>query len=247
MGGSEKSKTADTSMRPATRVLHLRWIFPLAQLLLCSAILWPMRPMLVSQIRASLRDYRMSYDTVAQNPVTARLVPFDLSDLDVQRRVRNPEAREWAVGALNLPGSLPDVTYAILSSAHSEWTPRGMFMWTWRDLSWPIIAIFFWWLAGRSIEALSFSRHNILLPKIRLWEVVVSLPAMTYGAIWAVLLCFDQSARKELPFWMLMAAFGGMWFVLGACTSLAYFVQWRLRRRLASSTINQTRMLTSTS
>jgi len=71
-----------------------------------------------------------------------------------------------------------------------------MFTWTWHDLSWPIIGIFFWWLAGRSIEGLLFSRHKILLPKIRRWEVVVSLPVLAFGAIWAVGLCIDQSARR---------------------------------------------------
>ena len=146
-----------------------------------------------------------------------------------------------------LAGRLADWTYAILSPAHSEWTPKGMFTWTWHDLSWPIIGIFFWWLAGRSLEGLLFSRHKILLPKIRWWEVVVSLPALAFGAIWAVGLCIDQSARTEFPLWMLLAVFGSMWVVLGASTSLAYFVQWRLRKRLASSTVEQARMLTSTS
>jgi len=235
-------------MRPETRVPPLRWVFPVAQLFLCAVILWPMRPMLVSQIRASLREYGLLHDTAAaRNPVTPRLRPFDLSDPDVQRRIRISEAREWAVVALNLPGGLPALTYAILSPANSEWTPRGMFMWTWRDLSWPIIGIFFWWLAGRSIEALLFSRHKMLLPKIRWWEVVVSLPAFAFGAIWAVGLCIDQSARTKFPFWMLLAILGSMWLVLGASTSVAYFVQWRLRRRLASSTVEQARMLTSTS
>jgi hypothetical protein len=234
-------------MRAETRVPPLRWIFPLAQLFLCAVILWPMRPMLVGQIRASLREYGISHDTAARNSVTPRLRPFDLSDPDVQRRIKSSEAREWAVAALNLPGGLPDLTFAVLSPAHSEWTPRGMFMWTWRDLSWPIIGIFFWWLAGRSLEGLLFSRHKILLPKIRWWEVVVSLPALAFGAIWAVGLCIDQSARTEFPLWMLLAVFGSMWVVLGASTSLAYFVQWRLRKRLASSTVEQARMLTSTS
>jgi|SRR5205809_5131475 len=183
-------------MRPETRVPPLRWIFPLAQLFLCAVILWPMRPMLVGQIRASLRAYGISHDAAARNPVTPRLPPFDLADPDVQRRIKTSEAREWAVAALNLPGGLPDWTYAILSPAHSEWTPKGMFTWTWRDLSWPIIGIFFWWLAGRSIEGLLFSRHKILLPKIRWWEVVVSLPVLAFGAIWAVGLCIDQSARR---------------------------------------------------
>lgn len=118
---------------------------------------------------------------------------------------------------------------------------------TWRDLSWPIIGILFWWLAGRSIEALLFSRHKILLPKITLWQVVVSLPAVAFGAIWAVGLCIDQSARTEFSLWLLLALFGGMWLVLGASTSLAYSVQWRLRRRLPSSTAEQARTLTSTS
>ena len=49
-------------MRPETRVCSLRWIFPLAQLFLCAVILWPMRPMLVGQIRASLREYGISHD-----------------------------------------------------------------------------------------------------------------------------------------------------------------------------------------
>lgn len=236
-------------MRPETRILPLRWIFPLAQLFLCSVILWPMRPMLVGQIRASLWEYGISHDTAAKNPVIPRLRPFylDLSDPDVQRRIKISEAREWAVAALNMPGGLLDLTYAILSPAHSEWTPRGMFMWAWRDLSWPIVGIFFWWLAGRSIEALLFSRHKTLLPKIRWWEVVVSFPVMAFGAILAVGLCIGQSARTEFPFWMLLAVFGSMWLVLGASTSLAYFVQWRLRRRLVSSTVEQARMLTSTS
>lgn len=236
-------------MRPVTRIPPLRWIFPLAQLFLCSVILWPMRPMLVSQIRASLREYGISHDTAAKNPVTPGLRSFnlDLSDPDLQRRIRISEAREWAVAALNMPGGLPDLAYAILSPSHNEWTPRGMFLWVWRDLSWPIAGIFFWWLAGRSVEALFFSRHKILLPKIRWWEVVVSLPALALGAILAVGLCIDQSARTEFPFWILLAVFGSMWLVLGASTSLAYFVQWRLRRRLASSTVEQARMLTSTS
>jgi hypothetical protein len=226
-------------MRTQTRVPPLRWVLPLAQLCLCAVILWPLRPMLLSQVRASLREYGLLQDTAARNPATPRLQPLDLSDSGVQRRTRISEAREWAVAALNLPGGLPDLSYAILSPAHSEWTPRGMFMWPWRDLSWPIVGMFFWWLAGRSIEALLSSRHKILLPRIRWWEIVVSLPVSAFGAIWAVGVCIGQSLRTEFPFWMLLVGFGSMWLVLGASTSVAYFMQWRLRRRLALSTVEQ--------
>jgi hypothetical protein len=206
-----------------------------------------MHPMLVGEVRASLREYGISHDLVSRNMVTPKLRPFDLSDADVQRRIKLVEAREWAVAALNLPGGLPDLSYAILSPSYSEWIPRGMFMWAWRDLSWPIVGIFFWWLAGRSFEALLFSRHKILLPKIRLWEVMVSLPALAFGGIWAVVLGIGQCARTEFPLWLIPAVFGSLWLVLGASTSLAYFVQWRLRRRLASSTLEQPGILTSTS
>ena len=67
-------------MRAATRIPPLRWIFPVAQLFLCAAILWPMRAMLVGQIRASLREYGISHDAAARNPVTPRLPPFDPAD-----------------------------------------------------------------------------------------------------------------------------------------------------------------------
>jgi hypothetical protein len=234
-------------MSPETRVPPLRWILPLAQLLLCVVILWPIRPMLVGQIRASLREYGVTHDTTERDPVTLRLIPFDLLDLEVQRRIKVSEARELTVATLNLPGFLPDVTYAILSPAHSGWIPRGMLMWTWRDLSWPIIGIFFWWLAGRSIEALLFSRRRILYPKIRLWEFVVSLPVVAFGAIWPVCLGIDHNARREFPLWMMLVVFGSMWVVLGASTPLAYVVQWRLRRRLPSGTVEGARTVTSTS
>lgn len=157
----------------------------------------------------------------------------------IQRTIRISESREEAVAALNLPGALPGLTYAILSPAHSEWIPTGMITWVWRDLGWPIIGMFFWWLAGRSIEALLSARHKILLPKIRWWEIVVSVPALALGAIWALLLCMDQSAREGFPMWMLLAALASMWTILGASTPLAYLAQWRLRRRLAPSKVEQ--------
>src|SRR6267378_2848938 len=143
-------------MRPEPRVTPLRWIFPLAQLFLCAMILWPMRSMLVGQIRPSLREYGISHDTAARNPVAPRLRPFnlDLSDPDVQRRIRISEAREWAVAAMNMPGGLPDLTYAILSPADSESCPRGMLMSAWYDLPSTRSIRRLSARLGRSIEAL---------------------------------------------------------------------------------------------
>jgi hypothetical protein len=162
------------------------------------------------------------------------VIPFDLSDTEVQRRIKRTQAREWFVATLNMPGGLPDLVYAMVSPAHSEWTPEGMFMWTWRDLSWPIVGIFFWWLAGRSIEALLFARRKILRPRIGWWEILLSIPVLAYGGMWAVMMSVDQSSRAEFPRWTLFVVFGGMWLMLGSCTMAASIVQWRLRKRYAS-------------
>src|SRR5215472_1321754 len=193
-------------MKLAPRVPRLRWMLPIAQLFLSAVVLSPLRPMLADQIQESLRSYGIVKDSTVNNPVGHGSHPFDLdlSNPVVQRRIKIAETREWAVAALNLPGGLPDVVYAIVSPAHAEWRPRGMLMWTWRDLSWPIICIFFWWLTGRSVEALLFSRHTIPSPKIRWWEVVVSLPVLAFGAIWAAIVSIDQSSHADLPFWKLL-------------------------------------------
>jgi hypothetical protein len=77
------------------------------------------------------------------------------------------------------------------------------------------------------------------LPRIRWWEIVVSLPVSAFGAILTVALFICQIPRTQFPLRMLLVGFGSMWLLLGASTSVAYFVQWRLRRQLTSSNVEQ--------
>ncbi len=217
-----------------SRVPPLRWVLPFAQLLFCVGILWPMRAMFINEVRASLRAYGIVRELPEkERPGPQRVIPFDFSDPDVQRRIKRSQAREWFVATLNLPGGLPDLTCAMVGSAHEEWIPRGMFMWAWRDISWPIVGMFFWWLAGRSIEALLCARHGLLQPRIGWWEVLISIPVLAYGGIWPVMLFVDRSSRSEFAWWPFLAVFGSLWLVLGACTLAAAILQWRLRRRQA--------------
>jgi len=107
-------------MRPEPRVTP----FPL-DFSPCSTLLvrrYPLADALdVGRSNTGPRCESMASHTIRprENPVTPRLRPFnlDLSDPDVQRRIKIVEAREWAVAALNMPGGLPDMTYAILSPA----------------------------------------------------------------------------------------------------------------------------------
>jgi len=216
-----------------THVPPLRWALPLAQLVACAVTLWPLRSMLAHEIQNSMR----AYGIISSSPRTdvaerQRSIPFELSDPDLKAKVNEMELREWIVTTLNMPGSLPDMVYGIASPAHQEWTPRGMFFWTWRDLSWPIIGLLFWWIAGRSLEALLVARNRIVRPKIGWWEVLLSLPVLAYGGVMAVMMSLDPSAREELP-WVLFFVFGTMWFLLGASNVVAFAAQWRLRRRIS--------------
>jgi len=103
-------------------------------------------------------------------------------------------------------------------------------MWTWRDLSWPIIGIFFWWLAGRSLEGLLFSRHKISAAE----DQMVGGRGFTSGVGLRRNLGSRSVYRSEcahrVPLVDAAGCIWSMWVVLGASTSLAYFVQWRLRK-----------------
>jgi hypothetical protein len=194
--------------------------------------------MFIGEIRSFMRAHDIAHVSSEPLPIgPQRYIPFDFSDPEMQRRIKWVEAREWFVATLNLPGGLPNLVYAMVSATHSEWTPAGMLMWTWRDISWPIIGMFFWWLAGRSAEALLFARRGVLRPRIAWWEVLLSLPVLVYGAMWTIGMCIDRSARAEFTFWQMLAIFGTMWFILGSSTTAAKIAQWRLRRRFSSGPV----------
>lgn len=98
-----------------------------------------------------------------------------------------------------------------------------------RDISWPILGVFFWWLAGRGIEALVSARRQLARPKIRWWEIIPGLLIAAYGGILAVGMVVDRGSRQTLP-WGIFFVIGILWFSLGVCTVWARVLQWRLSR-----------------
>src|SRR5260370_41851423 len=104
-----------------SRVPPLRWVLPFAQLLFCVGILWPMRAMFINEGRASLRAYGIVHELPGkERPGPQRVIPFDFSDPDVQRRLKRSQTREWIVATLNLPAGLPDLPCAMEGSDHGE-------------------------------------------------------------------------------------------------------------------------------
>lgn len=216
----------------AVRMFPFRWVLPVAQLFLCGVILKPFWGELDREARASLREYGLTHETVEKidrRPPGAAPFNIDPDSPKVRRIVRRMELREWIVAALDAPAGAPDLLYAIVSPAHSEWVPKGMFFWSWRDISWPILGMFFWWLAGRGIDALLSARRQLTRPKIRWWEIIPALLVLAYGGILAVGVIIDRGTRESLP-WGIFFVIGIVWFSLGVCTVWARVLQWRLRR-----------------
>jgi hypothetical protein len=73
------------------------------------------------------------------------------------------------VPMLNLPVGIVQLPYVLAhpTPGGKQWVPRGMMFTTWRALSWPIFGVFFWWFAGRGMDAFRAARKSILLPRIR--------------------------------------------------------------------------------
>jgi hypothetical protein len=137
------------------RVLALRWILPIAQLVLSIAVLWPVRHELTWQVSDAIRFRRLSKTRAPSlDEVLAIVIPKRPTS---QPRVElaSFEKRKWMPSVLNLPSGLIQLPYVILNPEKEEWVPLGVDVMTWRAISWPLLGILFWWSAGRGMEALT--------------------------------------------------------------------------------------------
>jgi hypothetical protein len=94
--------------------------------------------------------------------------------------------------------------------------------------------MFFWFLAGRGIEALVSTRKGLASPRIRWWDVILALVILAYGGILAGALLVDRDSAGALP-WRIGVAIGVMWSALGTSILWARAAQWRLKRKGATS------------
>ena len=101
----------------------------------------------------------------------------------------------------------------------------------WRAISWPLIGILFWWIAGRGIDALIGARRRIMNPSIGWAETAVSIVALACGVIFCMLPFMVESENDRYgPWWQLLCIAGAIWVLLGGATIAARFVQFRVRR-----------------
>lgn len=218
------------SMVQARPTLAFRWLLPIAQLVLCIVALWPLRVVIIQEIRGSIRAYR-PLKAPPPNPPENQQFPIVVIDpQELRTSFEALERREWMPMMLNLPAGLVQLPYAILNPAKQEWIPRGMEFKTWRVISWPLIGILFWWSAGRGIEALLAARRRLVHPRITWAETVTGAALCLFCAVAAVCLPLYGGVHKEFPVKLWIAG-AGIWTVLGGVLVAARVTQWRIRKR----------------
>ncbi len=169
------------------RRIRFRWLLPLAELVVCAGLLWPWGGFLIMQMRAVAHAH---WPTVVSRPVFALKTSDAPATAEESRAETMAKARVWTPALLNFPA-------AFVGLARNAWVPRGMLPEFWRSISWPFVGAFFWYIAGRSIDALLSSRRRIPSPAIGWFAVTIA----SWVTVCALLLCLgfvlDPSVRAE--------------------------------------------------
>ncbi|HEY2360287.1 MAG TPA: hypothetical protein VGK36_04165 [Candidatus Angelobacter sp.] len=135
-----------------------------------------------------------------------------------------------SVTALNLPGLIIQLPYVITSPTKREWMPADVDFRVWRAITLPLLCLPFWWIAGRSIDALTALKHHQIAPRIRWPEVAIGSVWLAGGVTLFIGFLVSPPSDKDINF-TLFCASGGLWAMLGALSVIARFRQWRFKKR----------------
>jgi hypothetical protein len=203
------------------RPFPFRWVLPIAQLLLCFVVLLPELGFLGFQMHSAANAY---WPQKVDNPranLDSKVIVVDPDMPPPTMRIEKIRVSLPAV--INLPSSFVGL---------SAWVPKGMLPDFWRAISFPLVGVIFWFVAGRSIEALFAARSRSLSPAITWVEFGTALMIVISCSLFCVGLVVDPSIREDLIFpWAPAFAASVLWVLLGAATVSGRFVQWQIRRR----------------
>jgi hypothetical protein len=213
-GSQTQSDVKPAKLRQVRRGLPFRWMFPLGEIVLCAILLWPARP-------------RIAYEIGL--PMTGRPLPFQFGG-PMQAFARwSDEKGVQTVAAINFPAV---VFEAPLMLFQKNWENHGVDYRVGRAIAWPILAMVFWWIAGRGAEALAAARRRELVPGIGWVETVIGFLLLAGGI--TILVGVEVFSGDDRHALQLLAAIGALWGFLGGLSVAAKVVQWRLRRRLSA-------------
>lgn len=199
---------------PITRKFRFAWLLPLGQLAFCAALLWPVRLAIFRQLHIHLPQ--IIEQTMLQDCVRW----YDKQNLFLT-----------SVAALNLPAGLVQLPYEMFNTTKQEWMPAEMDFRIWRVVTWPLLCIPFWWIAGRAIDALTALKRSLVTPGIGWTETIIGFVVMAAcGTAFFGLLFGLPPADRTLELTR-FAAGCGLWALLGALSVVARFQQWRFRKK----------------
>lgn len=210
---------------------QLRWVLPVAELVVCLVALWPARGhflvglMLAKLLRGSAQQGAGQVSEPQRVIDLPELTPERQREVDATyekapRRMRVPVV-------LNFPVAVAQVPFSLVT--RREWVPQGMLKESWRALIWPLVGIVFWWLTGRGIEALSASFQRTIHPRLHWIEVTWAVVLVVVGVVTFLgIVTSTPDDRRDKDFMALM--YGGfLWGVLAGLTVTGRFRQWRIR------------------
>jgi hypothetical protein len=243
MSSVSAKPTTTTFATDDWRPFPFRRVLPIAQLLLCTLLLWPYRAYIAFELFGFTPR---NTSRLAENAPSLELTlngdgKLDLpADPQFRKRISAHDFAFDSVSALNLPGGMVQLPYDILSADHREWMPASVPTFafkSWRAVTWPLLALPFWWMAGRGAEALSAAWRKLLLPRIRWFETLLSFGMMAGGVTAAIGLGFFAGADPVDPQLRLFVAAFVMWALLGSLTVVAKLAQWRINKKIPAPSL----------
>jgi hypothetical protein len=220
-----------------------RWVLPMGQLLVCFVVLWPARVYIHQQLTSHVVSFRTKAIPAENGTSDDRRVQTTILGQASGRKITMfitvvpannqpvPKLRLTIATDLNLPAALFHVPIAMMRSSRRPGTdPFAV-----TAITWPIVGMIFWWIAGRGIEALRNSYRNVIAPRISAPEILLAA-IMLFVALfaWLMIRSGDVTAGEPDPFgdFVLKSAFS-LWSLFSVILLIAGFTQRRIRCRPA--------------
>jgi hypothetical protein len=216
------------SQSPAgRRPLPFRRLLPLGQLLLCALSLLPFRGVILFEL-LHVRAYSFAPDSgttigpdgsihLGNNPA------FD-------RWMKAQQTTFQAVTFLNFPGVIFELPAEMFTPNGQVWAPERVEHELWSAVTLPVLALPFWWMAGRGLEALLSAKKRLIAPRLRWFETGVSSLLLAAGLTMAIGCLFFAGPDEGDRIIRTMGTAGGVWAVLGSFTVVAKYLQWKMSR-----------------
>lgn len=241
------SRLSDEDTNEAPRVSY-RLILPLFQFIICVAVLISLRGAILSAINDSITSAQRRAgqpQVLSQPPASTAQSPADSGHQAPNREpiftiISRPMTREeehrqeiqdalTAIpAALNFPVFMVETPLSFFSSPRTRGAMTMNDLRLWRALTFPVVGLLFWWIAGRAIEALCSMRRGIIFPRLLFIEGFAGALIMVVGLSSSLVMLADKSVLTDASLG-LFALGAGLWAVLGSLSMITCLIQWRRR------------------